>query len=57
MVYTVFINLLPRHIAEDYFKLKSLSSKIQRTSSSIVFINQVISSNYTDICKSQGTFW
>ena len=38
--HSVFMNLLPRHIAEHYFTLKSLSSKIQRTSSIKGFIKQ-----------------
>ena len=29
-----FINLLPRHVAVNYLKLKSHTSKIQRTASS-----------------------
>ena len=33
-----FINLLPRHVAVNYLKLKSYTSKIQRTASSIGFI-------------------
>ena len=36
------IRKLPRDIAVEYFKLKSLSSKIQRTSSSIRFICKAI---------------
>ena len=57
MVYTVFINLLPRHIAKDYFKLKSLSSKIQRTSSSIGFINQALFDQITPtFAKVKGHF-
>ena len=36
------IRKLPRHIAVEYHKLKSLSSKIQRTSSSIGFIYKTI---------------
>ena len=33
-----FINLLPRHVAINYLKLKSYTSKIQRIVSSIGFI-------------------
>ena len=36
------IRKLPRDIAVEYYKLKSLSSKIQRTSSSIRFICKAI---------------
>ena len=36
------IRKLPRHMAVEYYKLKSLSSKIQRTSSSIGFIYKAI---------------
>ena len=36
------IRKLPRHIAVEYYKSKSLSSKIQRTSSSIGFICKVL---------------
>ena len=42
MAYPVFNNLLPIHITGDYLELKSLSRKIQRTSSSIGFINQAL---------------
>ena len=42
IAYSVFMNLLATHIAKNYFKLKSLSSKIQRTVSSIDFINQAL---------------
>ena len=35
-----FINLLPRHVAVNYLKLKSYTSKIQRTASSIGFIRK-----------------
>ena len=40
------IRKLPRHIAVEYYKLKSLSSKIQRTSSSIGFIYKAIFHEY-----------
>ena len=33
-----FMNLLPRRAAVNYLKLKSYTSKIQRTPSSILFI-------------------
>ena len=57
MANLVFINLLPRHIAEDCFKLESLSSKIQRTSSSIGFINQALFYQITPtIAKVKGHF-
>ena len=36
------IRKLTRHIVGEYYKLKSLSSKIQRTSSSIGFIYKAI---------------
>ena len=32
------INLLPRHVAVNYLKLKSNTSKVQRTASNIEFI-------------------
>ena len=32
------INLLPRHVAVNYLKLKSNTSKVQRTASNIGFI-------------------
>ena len=35
-----FLTLLERHIAYDDYKLKSFSSKIQRTASAIDFIQQ-----------------
>ena len=42
MVSYYLIRKLPRHITVEYYKLKSLSSKIQRTSSSIGFIYKAI---------------
>ena len=42
MAHLAFLNLLPRHVAEDYFQLKSLSSKIQWSSASIGFVNQAL---------------
>ena len=36
-----FINLLPRQIAKHYIRLKSDTSKIQRTTLSIAFIGKV----------------
>ena len=35
-----FINLLPRHVAVNYVKLKSYTSKIQRTAWSIGFMSK-----------------
>ena len=42
MVSYYLIRKLPRHITVEYYKLKSLSSKIQRTSSSIGSIYKAI---------------
>ena len=57
MAYSVFINLFPRPIAEGYFKLKSLSSKIQRTSSNIRLINQALFHQITlTFAKVKGHF-
>ena len=57
MAYLAFLNLIPRHTPNDYFKLKSLSSKIQRTSSSIGFINQVLFHQVTPtFAKVKGHF-
>ena len=39
------INLLPRHVAVNYLKLKSYTSKIQRTASSIGFIRKSLHNN------------
>ena len=38
MVFDVFIQYLPRHVAVYYTKLKSLTSKIQWTAGSIGFV-------------------
>ena len=40
-----FIDLLPRHIAVNYLKLKSYTSKIHRTASSIGFICKSLHNN------------
>ena len=40
-----FINLLPKHVAANYLKLKSYTSKIQRTASSIGFICKSLHNN------------
>ena len=37
-----FIKLLPRQIAKHYIRLKSVTSKIQRTASSIAFIQKAL---------------
>ena len=57
MAHPVFMNLLPRHIVENYFKLTSSSSKIQRTSSSIGFLNQALFDQITPtFAKVKGHF-
>ena len=38
MVFDIFIQYLPRHVAVYYTKLKSLTSKIQWTAGSIGFV-------------------
>ena len=40
MAYLVFIKLVPTHVTENHFQLKSLTSKIQMASSGSGFINQ-----------------
>ena len=42
MAFDNFINTLPRHIAIDYCKFKSLPSKIQKTASSIGFVQHAL---------------
>jgi len=42
-----FINILPRRIAAIYYKLKYTTSKIQKTASSIGFINHALAHNIT----------
>ena len=37
-----FIKLLPRQIAKNYIRLKSVTGKIQRTASSIAFIQKAL---------------
>ena len=41
------INLLPGHVAANYLKLKSDTSKVQRTASSIGFICKSIFTSYS----------
>ena len=51
------IRKLPRHIVGEYYKLRSLSSKIQRTSSSIGFIYKAIYHEVTPtFAKVKGQF-
>ena len=38
MANTILSNILLRHVAPDYLTLKSITSKLQGTASSIVFI-------------------
>ena len=42
MAFDNFINILPRHISIDYYKLKPLSSKIQKAASNIGFIQHAL---------------
>ena len=52
-----FINLLPRHVAFNYLKLKSYTSKIQRTASSIGFIRKSLHNNIVPtFAKVKGHF-
>ena len=45
MANTNLFDLLPRHIAADYLKLKSITSKLQRTACSIAFIKKSLHHN------------
>ena len=57
MAFDSFINTLPRHIAIDYYKLKSLSSKIQKAASSIGFIQHALFHEVTPtFAKVRGQF-
>ena len=57
MANTNLFNLLPRHIAADYSKLKSITSKLQRTASSIAFIKKALHHNLAPtFAKAQGQF-
>ena len=47
MANILFINILPRRIATLYNKLKYTTSKIQKTASSIGFIDQALRNNFT----------
>ena len=52
-----FIKLLPRQIAKHYTKLKSVTSKIQRTKSSIAFIQKTLYYKVTlTFAKVKGQF-
>ena len=53
-----FISLLPnKHIADIYFQLKKVTSKIQRTASSVRFLNQCVYYNVTPtFAKVRGSF-
>ena len=52
-----FINSLPRHVADNYLKLKSYTSKTQRTVSSIGFIRKLLHNNIVPIfAKVKGKF-
>ena len=57
MANTNLFNLLPRHIAADYLKLKSITRKLQRTASSIAFIKKSLHHNLlSTFAKVQGRF-
>ena len=57
MAFDSFINTLPRHTAIDYYKLKSLSSKIQKAASSIGFIQHALFHEVTPtFAKMRGQF-
>ena len=45
MANTILFKLLPRHIAADYLKLTSVTSKLQRPASSIAFIKKSLHNN------------
>ena len=45
MANTNLFNLLPRHIAADYLKLESITSKLQRIVSNIAFIKKALHHN------------
>ena len=52
-----FINLLPRHVAVNYLKLKSYTRKIQRTSLSIGFTRKSLHNNIVPtFAKVKGQF-
>ena len=52
-----YINLLSRHVAVNYLKLKSYTSKIQRTASSIGFIRKSLHNNIVStFTKVKGQF-
>ena len=57
MANTILFDLLSRHIATDYLKLKSIRSKLQRTTSSIVFIKKSLHHNLVPaFAKVRGQF-
>ena len=57
MANNLFINILPRRITVFYFKLKYTTSKIQKTASSIGFINHALAINVTPkFAKVNGQF-
>ena len=52
-----FMKLLPRQIAKHYIRLKSVTSKIQRTTSSIAFIQKALYYEVTPtFAKVKGQF-
>ena len=51
------INLIPRHVAVNYLKIKSYASKIQRTASTIGFIRKSLHNNIVPtFAKVKGQF-
>ena len=50
MVLFNFVNTLPGRIAITIKELKSPTSKLQKTASSIGFIEHALSSNYSEVC-------
>ena len=53
-----FVSILPnKHIADIYYQLKKVTSKIQKTASSIGFLNQCVYYNVTPtFAKVRGSF-
>ena len=57
MANTILFNSLPRHIATDYLKLKSITNKLQRTPSGMAFIKKSLHHDLVPtFAKVQGQF-
>ena len=52
----IFINLLPRGVADKYYNIKKLTKQLHKTASTIGFIKKLHSNIIPTFAKVKGTF-